>query len=58
MFYLNWISFLLKNFLDYEKINVRIQISKRHNLTPPSKRRSDVFRSKIDLRVVPKEIIS
>ena len=31
-----------------------MQILKRHKLNPPApKRRSDVFRSKIDLRVAP-----
>ena len=55
MLYLYWILFFLKNFLDYEKIlKVYIQILKRHKLnSPPPKRRSDVFHSKIDLRVAP-----
>ena len=54
MLYLYWILFFLKIFLDYEKIDVRIQILKRHKLnTPPQKRHSDVFRYKIDLRVAP-----
>ena len=47
MLYLHWILFFLKDFLDYEKINIWIQTLKRHKLT----RHSDVFRSKIDLRV-------
>ena len=34
MFCLYWILFFLKNFLDYEKIDVRMQILKRHKLTP------------------------
>ena len=52
MLYLYWILFFLKNFLDYEKIDARIQILKCHKLNPPSpKRQIDVFRSKIDLRV-------
>ena len=54
MLYLYWILFFLENFLDYEKLDVRIKILKCHKLTPPPpKRRSDVFRSKIDLRVAP-----
>ena len=32
MFYLYWIFIFLKNFHDYEKINVRIQILKHHKL--------------------------
>ena len=32
MFYLYWIVFLLKNVLNYEKIDVRIQILKRQKL--------------------------
>ena len=52
MFYFYWILFFLKNFLDYEKIDVRIQILKRQKLNPiPPKRRSDVFHSKFDLCV-------
>ena len=54
--YLCLILFLLKNFLDYEKTDVRIQILKRHKLTPhphPPKRCSDIFRSKVDEWVVP-----
>ena len=35
MLYLYWILFFLKNFLDYENIDVRIQILKRHKLTRP-----------------------
>ena len=58
MLYLDWILFFLKNFLDYEKIDVKIQILKRHKLTlPPTlppKRRSDVCHSKIDLRMASK----
>ena len=43
-----------RNFFDYEKIEVVAQILKRHNLIPPpSKRRSEVFCSEIDLRVAP-----
>ena len=54
MLSLYWILFFLIYFLDYEKIDVRIQILKPHKLNPPPpKRRSDVFRSKIDLRVAP-----
>ena len=56
MVYLYWILFSLKNFLDYEKIDVRIQVLKCHKLTRPTphpKRHSEVFRSKIDLRVAP-----
>ena len=34
MLYLYCILFSLKNFLVYEKIDVRLQILKRHNLTP------------------------
>ena len=34
MLYLHWISFFWKNFLDYEKIDVRIQILKRHKPNP------------------------
>ena len=46
-----WILFFLKNFLDYEKVDVRLQTLKRHKLNPPPpKGCSDVFRSKIDLR--------
>ena len=64
MLYLYSILFFLKNF--YEKIDVRIQILKRQKLNPQytqnSKRSSDVFRSKIDLRVEPyqpgKEILA
>ena len=38
-----------------EKIDVRMRILKPHTLNPPSpKRHSDVFGSKIDLRVAPK----
>ena len=49
------ILFFLKNFLDYEKIDVRVQILKRHKLSlPPKKRLSEVFRSKFDLRVTRK----
>ena len=52
MLYLYWILFFLKNFLDYEKIDARIQILKCHKLNPPPpKRQIDVFRSEIDLRV-------
>ena len=45
--------------MDHKKTDVRIQLLKGHKLTPtpthsPPKRRSDVFRSKIDLKVVPK----
>ena len=59
MLYLYWILFFLKNFLDYEKIDARIQILKRHKvIPPPPKRRSDVFRSKIDLRLAPNEFIN
>ena len=55
MLYLYWILFFLKNFLGYEKIDVIIQILKRHKLNPRSqKRRSDIFRTKVDLRVAPK----
>ena len=59
MLYLYWILFFLKNFMDHKKTDVRIQLLKSHKLTPtpthsPPKRRSDVFRSKIDLKVVPK----
>ena len=59
MLYLYWILFFLKNFMDHKKTDVRIQLLKGHKLTPtpthsPPKRRSDVFRSKIDLKVVPK----
>ena len=59
MLYLHWILFFLKNFMDHKKTDVRIQLLKGHKLTPtpthsPPKRRSDVFRSKIDLKVVPK----
>ena len=55
MLYLYWILVFLKNILDYEKVNVRIQVLKRHKLhTLPPKRRSEVFRSKIDLGVAPK----
>ena len=54
MLYLYWILYFLKNFLDYEKINVRIKILKRHKLNPPPpKCCSVVFCSKIDLRVAP-----
>ena len=56
MLYLYCISFFLKNFFDYEKIDVRIQILKRGKLTPirpPLKRCNDDFRSKIDLQVAP-----
>ena len=54
MLYLYWILFFLKNFLDYENIDIRIQILKCHKLNPsPPKYRTDVFRSKIDLRVAP-----
>ena len=54
MFHLYWILFLWKNFLYYGKIDVRIQILKRLKINPPlKKRRSDVFRSKIDLRETP-----
>ena len=50
MLCLYWILFFLKKFLNYEKIDVRIQILKRDKLIPyPPKRRSDGFRSKIDL---------
>ena len=53
MFYLYWILVFLKNFLDCEKIDVRIQILKRHKLSPlPPKRHSGAFCPKIDLRVV------
>ena len=34
MFYLYWTLFFLKNFLNYEKIDERIQALKRHKLTP------------------------
>ena len=34
MLYLYWILLFLKNFLDYEKIDVRIQILRRHKLNP------------------------
>ena len=52
MLWFYWILFFLKNVPDYEKIDIRIQISKRCKLNPPPrKRRSDVFRSKVDLRV-------
>ena len=34
MLYLYWIFLFLKKFLDYGKIDVRIQISKRHKLIP------------------------
>ena len=55
MVYLYWILFFLKNFLDDKKIDVRIWILKCHKLKPTHpkllKRRSDIFRSKIDLRV-------
>ena len=59
MLYLYWMLFFLKNFMDHKKTDVRIQLLKGHKLTPtpthsPPKRRSDVFRSKIDLKVVPK----
>ena len=59
MLYLYWILFFLKNFMDHKKTDVRIQLLKGHKLTPtpthsPPKRRSDVFRSKIDSKVVPK----
>ena len=59
MLYLYWILFFLKNFMDHKKTDVRIQLLKGHKLTPtpthsPPKRRSDVFRSKIDLQVAPK----
>ena len=59
MLYLYWILFFLKNFMDHKKIDVRIQLLKGHKPTPtpthsPPKRRSDVFRSKIDLQVAPK----
>ena len=59
MLYLYWILFFLKNFMDHKKTDVRIQLLKGHKLTPtpthsPPKRRSDVFRSKVDLKVVPK----
>ena len=55
MVHLHWILLFLKNFLDYETVNVWIQVLKRHklNLAHP-KRRSGVFRSKIDLSVAPK----
>ena len=55
MLYLYWILFFSKHFLDKEKIDVKIQILKRHKLTPLPllKHRSDAFRSKIDLRVAP-----
>ena len=65
MLYLYLILFFLKNFLNCEKIDVRIQILKRHKLTnpppphppppppPPSKRCNDVFHSKNELRVIP-----
>ena len=54
MFHLYWILFLWKNFLDYAKIDVRIQILKRLKINPPlGKRRSGVSRSKIDLRETP-----
>ena len=53
MLYLYWILFLLKNFLDYEQMDVKIQILKHHKLNPPHppKHRSEVFRCKIDLQV-------
>ena len=35
MLYLCWILFFLKNFLDYEKIDLRLQILKRHKLNLP-----------------------
>ena len=54
MHQLYWILLFLKNFLDFEKIDVRIQILNRHKLNlSPQKPRSDVFRSKIDLQVAP-----
>ena len=54
MLYLYLISFFLKNFLAYEKIDVRIQILKRHKVNPPyAKRLGCVFRPKVDLRVGP-----
>ena len=54
MLYLYWILFFLKKFLDYEEIDIKIQILKCHKLSPsPPKRRIDVFRSKIDLLVTP-----
>lgn len=34
MLYLYWILFLLKNFLDYEQMDVNIQILKHHKLNP------------------------
>ena len=53
MLYLYGALLFFKNFLDYEKLGVRMQILKRHKLTPPPpipKCRSDFFCSKIDLR--------
>ena len=59
MLYLYWILFFLKNFLDYEKIDVRIQILRCHKLNPPSpKRPSDIFLFKVDLGVAPKKIFN
>ena len=54
MLNLYWILFFLKNFLEHEKVNVRIKILKRQKLTPQApKRPRDVFRSKINLRLAP-----
>ena len=48
MLCLYWILFFLKKFLNYEKIDVKIQILKRDKLIPSRpNRRSDGFRSKI-----------
>ena len=50
-----WILFFVKNVLDYGKVDVRLQILKRHKLNPPPpKGCSDVCRSKIGLRAAPK----
>ena len=43
--YMYWILFFLKNFVDYEKIDVRIQILKRHKLNPqPTPKTSSQWR--------------
>ena len=43
MLYLCWILFLLKNFLDYEKIDLRLHILKRHKLNLPPKKVAVTF---------------
>ena len=58
MLYLYWILFFWKNFIDYENIYVIVQILQCHWLNPlPPKCRSDVFRSKMSLRVAPNKVI-